>query len=315
MDKISVIVSVYNIENYIEKCLTSIQEQTYENFEVLIIDDGSKDQSPSKIKPFLNDRRFLYFRKKNGGLSDARNYGMKKASGKYLVFVDGDDFLFPTYLEKLYQTIIEESVSVCVCEFVRDYPDKVKYNAISAQDVTLFRYPAAWNKMYEKALLDQNKIFFPVGKFYEDLEFTSKVLMISNFAIIHEPLYHYFQNGNSIMHTYDERIFHIYDVLDHLVSFAKERDVYEQKKPYLEFAFIYHILIGTMYRASFLKNFRVQMIRDIVKHVEENYPEWYNNEYLQDLPISFRMMLFLIRIRAYLVVRVLFGLFHNFVRL
>ncbi len=313
MDKISVIVSVYNIEKYIGKCLSSLQNQTYDDFEVLAVDDGSTDQSSKVIKPFLKDSRFRYLKKKNGGLSDARNYGMKQASGKYIAFVDGDDYVEEDYLEKLHQAIQGKSISIC--EFVRDYPKQVRYNAIREEDVSLFRYPAAWNKLYEKALLDQYHIEFPVGKFYEDLEFTSKVIMVGSYRVLHESLYHYMQNEGSIMHTYDERIFHIYDVFENLTDFAKQQGIYEREKEHLEFASVYHILVGTMYRASFLKNFRRSMVKSIVKHVEESYPKWYNNSYIKDLPISFRVMLFFLRIHAYFLVMILYRLFHNFVRL
>ena len=91
--KFSIVIPVYNVEGYIEKCLNSIKIQTYSNFEVIIVNDGSPDNSEKKIKTFLKDKRFKYYKKENGGLSDARNYGIKYTTGDYLLFVDSDDYI------------------------------------------------------------------------------------------------------------------------------------------------------------------------------------------------------------------------------
>ena len=104
--KFSIIIPVYNVEKYLRQCLDSLQKQVYENFEVIIVNDGSPDQSQVIIDEFVQkDARFFGYQKENGGLSDARNYGVEKATGDYLLFVDGDDYISPDYLKSIEETV------------------------------------------------------------------------------------------------------------------------------------------------------------------------------------------------------------------
>lgn len=99
---VSIIIPIYNVEKYIEKCLLSVQHQTYKNIEVLMVNDGTKDRSGELAKPFSNnDARFCYLEKENGGLSSARNLGLKNATGEYVYFLDSDDWLKEDYIEKM----------------------------------------------------------------------------------------------------------------------------------------------------------------------------------------------------------------------
>ena len=106
MSKVSIIVPCYNAQDYIKNCIDSIKNQTYQDFEVLMIDDGSKDNTKKIIqKEIKDDQRFSYFYKKNGGLSDARNYGLTRAKGEYVCFIDSDDYISQDYVELLYYSI------------------------------------------------------------------------------------------------------------------------------------------------------------------------------------------------------------------
>ena len=117
---ISIVVPIFNVEAWLSRCLNSIHQQTYRNFEVLLIDDGSTDNSSSICKNFLKkDSRFKYFRKKNGGLSDARNYGLDCAKGKYIIFIDSDDYIEPEYVKTLYSNIQDTNADVAICGFNR----------------------------------------------------------------------------------------------------------------------------------------------------------------------------------------------------
>ena len=110
--KFSIIVPVYNVEKYIKKCLDSIKKQTYENYEVIIVNDGSKENEEKIIKKYLKDNHFIYLLKKNGGLSDARNYGLKHVNGDYLIFLDSDDYISKDLLKKLNEELIKNPVDV-----------------------------------------------------------------------------------------------------------------------------------------------------------------------------------------------------------
>lgn len=316
MDKISVIVPVYNVSSYIADCLESLRRQTFENFEVLIVNDGSPDNSEEIIKPFLKDKRFRYLKKKNGGLSSARNYGIKHVSGDFISFVDGDDSVSPTYLEELYNTIIDNETDIAVCGFLRVYPNKIKENIVSETDVALFRYPAAWNKLYRRSLIMKYQLLFPEGLWYEDLHFSTRALMMGSFAVCDSMLYQYRQNSSSIMHTYDERIYQIYQVIEEIHDFAKENGVYEDYKEQLEFATLYHVLIGTVFRASFMKDFSKENIAKIVDFVAKIYSKWYNNKYIKDnCSLVYKIFLYLIKHHRYGLVAFLFRKFNRFVNL
>lgn len=117
-DLISVIVPVYNVENYIEECCKSLLEQTYSNIEILLIDDGSKDNSGKICDVFANKfNNFKVYHKENGGLSDARNYGLKFAKGEYVTFVDSDDTVEKNYIEELYNLIKKYKTSMSIASF------------------------------------------------------------------------------------------------------------------------------------------------------------------------------------------------------
>ena len=116
MDKISVIVSVYNVEKYVKKCLDSILNQTYENIEIIIVNDGATDNSENICKEFVeNENRAKLYTKENGGLSSARNHGMRFVTGKYVLFIDSDDYIAEGMVEELYKNIKGEDADVSIC--------------------------------------------------------------------------------------------------------------------------------------------------------------------------------------------------------
>jgi hypothetical protein len=162
--------------------------------------------------------------------------------------------------------------------------------------------PAAWNKMYLKELFIKNDIIFPFGKWYEDLGTTPKLTLLYPYSIVKEPLYNYVQNTSSIMHTYDNRIFDIYEVIEGLEQYLKEKNLEDKKYDNIEFINIYHILIGTIYRASFHKEFNPKMINDIYNYVLGKYPNWFNNKYIKNLPFIYRLFLKCLKIKAYFII-------------
>ena len=118
MTKISIIIPVYNGEKYIEKCLDSIKNQTFKDYEVLIINDGSKDNTKKLIEKYLNDKRFKLFNRTNHGIGASRNFGLDESSGEYICFIDSDDYVDKKYLEKLYNKILKENLDIVVCNYI-----------------------------------------------------------------------------------------------------------------------------------------------------------------------------------------------------
>lgn len=222
-DLITVIVPVYNVSAYIEKCIKSLIDQTYDNLEIILVDDGSTDASAILCDQYSDkDKRVCVYHKKNGGLSDARNYGIEHAHGEFYAFVDGDDWVHPQMYEILYTFMKQENVDIVTCGFEReslsfsekyidikniDYQVLTKEQAISDIESPLV---VAWNKLYKKYIFE--KCRYPVGKLHEDEFVIHKIFWQCNkVLVLRTPLYFYTERENSIIAKLTEK--RIYDAL------------------------------------------------------------------------------------------------------
>ncbi|MBR2795581.1 glycosyltransferase family 2 protein [Candidatus Saccharibacteria bacterium] len=212
-EKICIVIPVYNIEDYIEKCLNSVKSQTYTNLEVIVVDDGSTDGSTKKCKELCkNDSRFKVVSKSNGGLSDARNYGMRYCTCKYITFVDGDDYLDSEYVRNLVRLLSKSNADIACTNFVACYEDgsvakktrrlyEKNFKSIDAIENTLYQKDiqnSAWGKLYKTAFFDD--IQFPKGKTCEDLGTFYKLFEKAKLiAYSSTQDYYYLQRGTSIM--------------------------------------------------------------------------------------------------------------------
>lgn len=209
---ISIIVPVYKVEKYLKECIESIQRQTYKDIEIILVDDGSPDKCGEICDEYAKrDNRIKVIHKENGGLSDARNAGIQVAIGKYIAFIDSDDYIEETYIELLYNAIIENRVSISQCginkvneksQFIKNVGEKEEKVYTSQQMMEelyngKWENIVTWNKLYLKSLFSDIK--FPKGKIHED-EFTTYKLIFKaeNLVIIDKFLYNYRQNTNSI---------------------------------------------------------------------------------------------------------------------
>ncbi|MBQ8534727.1 MAG: glycosyltransferase [Bacilli bacterium] len=215
---ISIIVPVYNMEKYIDKCINSIINQTYKNIEIIIVDDGSTDKSSKIIDKYKKiDKRVKVYHKKNGGLADARNYGLEKATGEYIGFVDSDDYIENNMYKKLYNNLIKYKADISVVNYnlvyEKDFNYKKNFKEISDKLIILNKIETiklllddnkfgnyAWNKLYKRELF--NNIKYPIGRKMEDLGTTYKIIEKCN-RIVYDPipLYNYLQRNNSIVNT------------------------------------------------------------------------------------------------------------------
>lgn len=314
MDKISIIITCYNTEKYIGKCLISIQNQTYKNFEALIIDDGSSDNSPNVIKDTIkNDNRFIYCRKKNGGVSSARNYGLKKATGKYICFIDGDDYIEDNYLSALYNAVKSDDCDFSICNIKRIYKDKVTLNKITDNVIKECLYPALWNKLCKKSLFDTYGIKFLENVWYEDLAVGAEIFLASKkYKIVNEYIYNYIQHENSLIRKKDDRIFDIYKISDEIEKFAKKNKLYNKMFDTIEFINVYHVLLGTIYRASFHEKFSTNMIKDIYLNVTTKYPNWYKNKYIKNLPFIYKIFFTILKFKMFRIIYIALKLFGKY---
>ncbi len=204
---ISIIVPVYNVEEFLEECLNSIVSQTYKNIEIICVNDGSPDNSKKILEDFQKrDSRIKVFEKENGGLSDARNFGHKKSKGEYIAFVDSDDVIDPNFIYKLYKAIIENNTKVSICNFSHltngkllpycDLPnDKlIEFSNNNYFDLIGQYHNTAWRKLYHKSVIQD--IDFPKGILHEDIGYWLIVLSnVDKIALVPEQLYFYRQDN------------------------------------------------------------------------------------------------------------------------
>lgn len=231
--KVSIIVPVYNVEKVINKCLTSLVNQTLKDIEIIVVNDGSPDNSQVIIDKYAKkDKRIRSFIKQNGGLSDARNYGLDKAQGEYIMFVDSDDYIDLFACEKLFKEASKAKVdilvgnyydvkdgiiepNICKCsesiltsvDFIKEY--------FSQKNVSLM----SWLLFYKRSFLIKNKLKFLKGVFHEDEEFTPRAMLKANkIKFIDYKFYYYVYNTNSITKKKDKskNIIDIYMISDNL---------------------------------------------------------------------------------------------------
>lgn len=284
MEKVTVVVPVYNTANYLERCLESIRNQTYQNLEVLIINDGSTDNSEAVIKAYLTkikDKRFKYHFKSNSGVGATRNLGIELATGKYISFIDSDDEIALDFYEKMLTKIHPDDIFVMNKAFYKVRLDQQELIEIDNNAIRLFKSPSCCLKVFNLEKIKELNIKFENSTMGEDLEFTAK-LMINNdhFATCDEPLYYYYMRDDSVTHTYDLSMLSLLEAIDRIEAYAKEQDKFVENKDRLEYMNISHILIALMKRMYNVKNFKSIMSK-LIGYVELKYPSWYNNKYIK----------------------------------
>ncbi len=214
---ISVIVPIYNSEKYLEKCLNSIKAQTFQNFNVIMIDDESGDGSGEIAKSFCDsDSRFIYKRLRRGGVSRARNEGLKLADGEYIAFVDSDDTVEPEYLRELFDAAVKNNCKISSCNYSlvtcgkREmfFPRKLRRLKSGVYDNNFYMRHLLedwdvrsylWNKLWHRSLFFDNDITFPI-MFFEDVATVARLAYYADrVAVTDKPLYNYYMRKNSIM--------------------------------------------------------------------------------------------------------------------
>ena len=209
---ISVIIPIYKVEKYIKECVNSVLRQTYQNLEVILVDDGSPDSCPMICDEFAKiDNRVVVLHKTNGGLSSARNAGIDIAKGDYLSFIDGDDFISDVFIEKLFLSSIKYGCDIVACSYLKLYEDgktapfDYKYDGrlYSKNELHLGTFykeilTVAWNKLYKKHIFENLR--YPVGKLHED-EFLIHRVVDNCVSVFFDKsdYYYYRQRGDSIM--------------------------------------------------------------------------------------------------------------------
>ena len=293
MPKVSIIVPIYNVEMYIEKCLETLVNQTLKDIEIILVNGGSKDSSAEIAKKYLEKypEKIIYLEKENGGLSDSRNYELPHAKGEYIAFLDSDDYVEENMYEEMYELAKKEDSDMVQCNFYWEYPDKNKKKIgelkqySNKKEMLVKTRVEAWNKLIKREILVKNpEIRFPKGLRYEDVEFTYKLIpYVEKISILNKPFIHYIQRGNSISNTQNERTKEIFDVLDNVIKYYKEKNLYEEYKEQLEYVYVKTVLCRSLLRMVKIndKDIKSQLLKRTWENVNTKFPEWKKNPILK----------------------------------
>lgn len=291
--KISVIVPIYNVEQYCRRCFDSLLSQTLNGIEVLLVNDGSTDSSGNIAKEYANKypMLFKYLDKKNGGLSDARNYAIPLAVGEYIAFVDSDDYVSPIMFEELYTTAKLQNADIVECEFKYVYENIKKDRIVhiplynDTKDCLIKCYPNAWNKIYRREWIRSLNVYFPKGLWHEDVEFFFKILPFScNIPItVHKPLYFYYQRDNSIMNNPNIKILDIHKVYSDIYDYYSKKGLLTDYESVIEYKYLRTVCCNTLKRMLYIKDkqFRSYIIKESWKIFNNTCPNWRKNKYLK----------------------------------
>lgn len=289
---ISIIVPVYNVEQYLEKCVDSIINQTYKNLEIILVDDGATDSSGKLCDELAKiDNRIKVYHKENGGLSDARNYGVEKSTGEYIGFVDSDDYIDAEMYEKLYEAIKKENVDVAECNLKIIYPDREElfteqnyYNVCTKQEY-LEEYLKI-EKIFGSACVRliksdiAKKLKFPVGKLYEDTYYAYGLINVADsYVIMDAPYYNYLMRENSITNArFNPRIFDLIEIVEEFHNTVYENypgleEAADCRRMYAYFSVLNSILLEENYRDN-------EYYSEILSYFKRNYISLLKNKYI-----------------------------------
>lgn len=298
MPQISVIVPIYNVEPYLCRCVDSILAQTFRDFEIILIDDGSPDRCPKICDHYAGrDNRIHVIHQKNGGLSAARNAGIDWAfansDSEWITFIDSDDWVYPQYLEFLYRAAVEEDVLISVCGTAYErndvhemLPQKYQVRTISSEQYWTDNngeISVAWEKLYKKHLFKQ--VRFPIGMLYED-EFTTYKLLFATerLAVLHNNLYIYYYSERSIIRSnWNEKKFSNVDAVLEQIEFFKAKG-YSQIERGLRgrlASIIKHDFAVIKKEPERFSEFRAVIEKKIEKSYKKQYPKYASLPFMQ----------------------------------
>lgn len=281
-DLISIIIPVYKVEKYLEKCIESVLKQTYTNLQIILVDDGSPDNCGKICDEYAKkDSRIEVIHKVNGGLSYARNVGISKAKGRYIGFVDSDDYIKEDMYEILLNLIKEYDADVSICnlydvidgkEYIRNKENGIQeYSRLDILkevllDKNIQNY--AWNKLYKKELFDEIK--YPIGKKYEDIGTTFYVFEKCNKIVVtSEPEYYYLKRSDSLVNNVTEIT--VFDYTEIIIQrYLYTRENIEELKKYNNY-----YLAKTLITA----HNDIELLGNISEKMQEKYKELYNLVY------------------------------------
>ena len=308
MIRVSIIVPVYNVEKYLPKCLDSLVNQTLRDIEIIIVNDGTKDNSQKIIDKYAKKyKNIKAYKKENGGLSSARNYGLKYAQGEYIGFVDSDDYIAQTMYEKMYNKASSEKLDIVVCDTIEIYEEgnqkylksNLNYSTDNVKNY-IISHPMACTRLFKKSLFD--KVKFKEGILYEDLNLTpSLVKYTQNIGFVNEGLYFYLQRTGSIMNQqkFNIKLLNIFDVLENNYNLLSKEYFTE-----VEFLYITHLLRTATLRFLDYDNCN-EYLEKILELFKTRFPNWRKNEYYKKSSAKMKLLCLLSSKKKYGIIKLL----------
>ncbi len=310
-DIISVIIPVYNVEQYLERCIDSVLNQTYTNIEIILVDDGSTDNSGSICDKYKTiDDRISVVHKENGGLSSARNIAIPLIKGRYAMFVDSDDWIDSDMLTDMVQIIKKYNADIVASEVIRatdidNYNEKKKYDKLITEytrdeyleiyfkikgNKTIYYAPS---KLYKREVLEEN--LYPIGLTSEDVVGTLKTILNShNIVNINYPYYNYYINDNSITGSFSKKDFDLLDIWNEAVDICKKRDegkylsYAKLNRDRIDYTLLMRMAVNLKYKDidRLYKDKKIQLLENL----KRNKKEILNNKLPLSRKITIRMI-------------------------
>lgn len=288
MVKISIIVPVYNVKEYLERCLNSLINQTLKDIEIIVIDDGSTDGSQEILLKYK--KRITLITQKNKGVATARNRGLDVARGEYIAFVDSDDWVDLDMYKNMYRKAKEKNYDMVMCNFKyvddkREWSGQCDFSndVINIEDKKKYMismFPVLWNKIYKKEKID--KLRFKDGVWAEDVEYLYRVLPnINTIGYLNQENYYYFQREKSESRLFDKRVYYYVENFNNIIEYYKKNQIYNLYEKELEYCYVRYLYATFIKRAaSFENNVEYKKaVNTAINNVKEKFPKYRKNLY------------------------------------
>ncbi len=319
--KFSVIVPVYNVSAYLQECVDSLTAQTFDDYEIILVDDGSSDGSEMLCDGFRAafPDRVRVIHQKNSGLGAARNKGMAAAQGEYLLFVDSDDYISRDTLRILDGAIRKTDAAMVIFGFSYVWPDHMVPGEASPlaglPPVTLEEHPelllhspSTWLRVWHRSLFDNPELRFPDRVWFEDLRTTAKALtQCPGVAVIPDRLYYYRQREGSILHNENlRRNLEILDAMDDLLDYFGRHGLMDRYGAWLECLAVENMILAS--QRVLMRDPDADFLPEFIGYLAHRFPGYERGELLSHLGRKKRMVFWLLRKRKYRLLRSIFQL-------
>lgn len=276
MEKISIIIPVYNVEDFVKRCIESILNQTYQNFELILINDGSTDNSLNIINEYKNNKKVKIYTQKNHGAAYTRNFGLKKSTGRYVTFIDSDDYVENDYLYN-YISAFQKDTDIVLGGYTKI--DSKGENSFSPKlcEWDVFRFSATCGKMYLREFLIKNNIEYGNTEFLEDVIFNLSCLFNkANYTYIDYTGYNYVYNSNSISNNHGrkkEQIINIFSTIRYIDNLASKLQ-YKNAKYLINYYFNTYLFMVFMCCRKAEYSFLKDNVNEFMEWITITYPNW-----------------------------------------